>query len=240
MPSIGSKRRYSSNDGPSKKYKSTRRGRVLSRMSSNSVSRFQATARTELKNWDTATTNYNPAQDVFAITTVNPIPAGTGVNQMVGRLATLKSIMYHYSIITSPFQGTLTTVFATVVRLMVVYDKAPVGVVPLITDILTSNQVEAPMNLTNANRFIVLFDDQECMGAAGVNAGGTASIALGGPMTATKKQYKKINLPYRGPSTAGLTAIEEGAIYFFAISNQPNGTDHNTVSTYFRVRFEDA
>jgi hypothetical protein len=227
--------------GSSKKHRSSRRGRFIPRGGINSVSSFQATPSRELKNIDYSNSSYNPGNDVSNFVCVNPITAGTGVTQIAGRTCVLKSVLFNYVIGASISTAAITAAApATIVRVMLVYDKAPTGTAPLVTDVLTSNTPTAPLNLTNANRFIVLFDDRHNMGSATVNSGGTASVSTGGTMTSNKSCYKKINLPFRGPSTAGLTGIEEGAIYLYAVSTAGDAADFNVVQAYVRVRFSDA
>lgn len=213
--------------------------RKRSRVGSESISLFQGAGSKELKNSDFAINGYNPGNNVGPVTSVCNIPAGTGPNTMIGRRAVIKAVQLSYSINAQLSASGLLASNPPVIRVMLVYDKFPQGAVPFLTDILVTNTPESPMNLTNSNRFIVLHDERHPMGVWAENAGGTAAVSAG-PLSAFGKMYKKVALPFRGPSSAGIVGIEEGAIYFYAISSYPDATDQYLVQAFFRCRFDDA
>lgn len=81
---------------------------------------------------------------------LSTITQGTGPNNRLGRRVTLRSILIRCYAIPSGSNW---------LRWMVVYDHAPNGVLPLITDILTIDDVNAPNNLVYNDRFMILHDN---------------------------------------------------------------------------------
>lgn len=95
---------------------------------------------------------------------LNPIIRGVGNDGRIGRKVSMKKLVFRWSR-NSP--GLLTVGannYSAPVpfRILLIYDRSPSGAVPPITDVLTSNNFEANLNLTNSDRFLVLSDQYPC------------------------------------------------------------------------------
>jgi len=78
------------------------------------------------------------------------IPQGVGVSQRIGKRA------YYKSLLIRGFIAAGSTGIITDTTYMIVYDKRPTGVLPAITDILTSVNTNAFQNDNNTGRFEVI------------------------------------------------------------------------------------
>lgn len=154
------------------------------------------------------------------------IPAGAGAQERVGRKIQLKSMMIRWV--------TSTNASASDVRILVIYDRQPNGVLPTISEIVqgiaspTNPTYNAPMNLGNSDRFVVLVDEisHTLLGnAQGINQ-------------RTGKIYRKINLPMQFNNQLGdITGISTGSIYIMTAT--PSGTSGQGLGYYSRIRFTD-
>lgn len=213
-------------------------------MGVSSISLFQAgRAGPELKNFDYFTNSYNPAADIANFTPIFTPQTGTGATRMVGRKATIKSFQARYSVlIGATVSASLNTGFASGrgVRIMFVYDKMPAGVAPLVTDVLVTNNTTSALNLENSDRFIVLHDKVMDMGAVNVFTGAVTYTQSNGLSYQSGSMYKKLSLPFSGPSDAGGSGgLDVGSILFYALTDYSDATDNTIVSCYARTRFID-
>lgn len=230
------KRKFSSSStGASKKSKFQMKPQYKPK---SNLTLFQTKASPELKNHDVGGA-VNPGYDVSNLVCVNPIAAGTSGVTMTGRRAVQKSLLFRYNITNSPIVvASFANAAPQSIRCILVYDRSPDGTIPAVTDLLTSNTVLAPLQLTNADRWLVLHDEVHEVGVSAYITGGI-TYNMGGFPTATKYIYKKLSLPFVGPSTAGIIGIQEGAIYFYAVSNLLDANTNASVNYYSRVRFQD-
>lgn len=198
----------------------------------NSSSVFQAPARKETKFLDFTSTACIVAGAATSqlIGPCNAIAQGTDAIQHVGREVTLTSIYWQLEASLAA-----TTAGSSPVRMVLVYDKDANGAAPTVatgavTDIFAADQLNAPMNLNNRDRFIILSDEIiECLGTAG-------------PQAIYRKGYRKVSLPmvFNATATATITAIQTGSIYAVFWQNGNLITANPTNSLWVRTRFTDA
>lgn len=149
---------------------------------------------------------------------INIIPNGSSATTRVGRKVVLKSLLVRWVAATSTPD--------VPIRVLVIYDKNPDGSLPLIADVLSFDSFNAPMNLGNTDRFVILSDEitPTITGTPGTQKCG--------------KLYKKLNLPEMFLSSTGVVAdISTGAIYIMC-SLFPGGVGQGIGYTA-RVRFTD-
>lgn len=177
---------------------------------------------------DLATATY--AMDTTgSIVLIPTVAQGASVNQRVGKKVMWKSIQCRGSY----FNGT--TGVANDVAFLIVYDKRPTGVLPLITDILVAANSQAFNNDANSGRFRILkrVDD----------------VLIGNTTTPTTGQEDKDcsffldlkGLPcvFKAAATGAINDIEEGAIYLVTVGDNAPGTAAAATNLSFRTRFLD-
>jgi len=184
----------------------------------------------ELKTVDTGTLNQliDGTGDTVLL---NGIAAGTDYTNRIGRKVILRSILARFTVL----PGSTSVVTGDSVRVLIVYDSQSNGAQPTVADILNTANFLEPMNLSNRDRFKVLFDKQVPMNATVYAA---ASPTAGTPAPRVFKMYKKLNLDqiFQG-TTAAFSSIASGSIWLLPISLQD---DLNTLYYNVRIRYEDA
>lgn len=153
---------------------------------------------------------------------LNAATAGAGANARIGRKTQLKSLLVRYNVSTAAQ--------STDVRILIVYDKQSDGLTPDITQILSGGATptyNAPMNLSNSDRFVVLADEIDHTYAGGANA-----------YSRSGKIYRKLNLPEHFNGTGGaFSDISSGAIWIMcSVSSGGGGAG---IGYYSRIRFTD-
>jgi hypothetical protein len=154
----------------------------------------------------------------------NGLISGTGATNRVGRRCNIESILIRWLVNQS------TDLPATEKRWLVVYDKQPDGIsVPLLLDILADNHINAPMNLSNTDRFMVLHDeyiDREC---------GFNSYCQAGSWF--KKFKEPLQMVWTGAGGA-IPDITTGAIYLLWC--QTGFSPAGQFGFHSRIRYTDA
>lgn len=153
---------------------------------------------------------------------LNGLAPGSSPITRIGRKTQMKSIQIRSS--NQSVGGTA----AQMTRILCVYDKQTNAAAPTITDILLLNQPESPMNLSNSDRFVILFDqmtEQDQIPGASVHF--------------NQPTYRKIGLETMyNTGVAGTVAdIASGSVYIFVAGNGTIGT--NTCNIISRIRFTD-
>lgn len=171
----------------------------------------------EAKNLDQAMA-LNPAAAFqwSALTLLNPIPQGNNAVTRIGRRVTITKIVIRWR---------LGGVYA---RFAVIYDHAPNGVLPAITDIFTINDVNGVNNLNNNDRFMILHDEY-------INS--TNGQSSNADSMAGKWVYKGLPLQnqWTNAVTGTIADITTGAIYVAVAT-----TSSSSIWTaYARVRYTD-
>lgn len=138
---------------------------------------------------------------------------GTGRSERIGRKVLFKSCLVRFNINTSATIGSY--------RFLIVYDKQTNGAVPAITDILVSTAALAPMNLNNADRFVILFD--ELINIQDINL---------------NQRYRKFNMErLHSGTTSAITDITSGSFLF--LKAPIKAADAATMDYTIRFRYTD-
>lgn len=207
------------------------------------VSRYINKASPELKNFDYVNTGADIVSDIPVVACINAITTGTSSVQMLGRRCMMKAIQLNYNLTydyNASIIGTNIINNPVVARIMLVYDNQPSGSLPTMTDVLNSAAgVNDFLNLNNTDRFTVLFDKRHSMGCVNVVTGSVTYSHTTGPLNADNQWYKKTNLLFEGPSTAGIVGINHGAIYFMCTSDRTTASSALVVRCATRIRFSD-
>jgi len=179
----------------------------------------------EKKNIDvnTAATIIFGQATVSTLTHINPITQGAAGNQRIGRESTMRSIHYRWIGSLAP-----TTTGTSALRLLIIYDKQPNKALPGITDVLTIDSIESPMNLDNNKRFVILVDQEvECIGTQG-------------PQSWYIKGYRKIGLPTEFFNTGGsIASCNTGSVIAITYQNGNLLIANPSSQLYTRIRFDD-
>lgn len=152
-----------------------------------------------------------------ALTLLNPIVQGTGVNGRIGRRLNMVAFHIRATVTTSSAAGNA--------RWMVVYDHAPNGALPAITDILVVDNINSPTNLNNNDRFMILHDEL-------INAPGFSTQII-----ATKwfrKFPQGLQSIWTNAATGTIADITSGAVYVMCV-----GSAATTFTFYSRIRYID-
>jgi len=186
---------------------------------------------------------------------LNGIATGTDYNARIGRKIMMKSIALRYEIqMYMSDQASYNQANPQVVRVMLVYDKAPTGTTPPIwSDILDGNTAwndaysvsdTTPCfnNLSNRTRFVTLYDRLHNLGvifngAVGLSAGYNTGM-LGGQFSV----YVKKSLPtVFGGTGSTWSDIKEGALVLLVVGNQTQSgiPDSMWFNYNYRIRFTD-
>lgn len=155
---------------------------------------------------------------------LNGVAQGTTASTRIGRRLVIKSLLVRWLVQLAP-----TTTGGSPLRLMVVYDAQSNGAAPAITDILLTDELTSPANLSNSRRFKILIDEfVPCLGT-------------GGPQSICWTRYMKVNLDqeFNNGSAGTITDITKGSIYAIAWNGAGFATLGPQSVFYSRVRFAD-
>lgn len=156
---------------------------------------------------------------------INGLAEGVTATSRNGRKIVMKSVYVRWT-----FQLASTSIGGAAHRILVVYDKQANAALPLIGDILTSNDFNQTNNLSNRDRFVTIADVM------------VDPISANGEFARSGVIYKKINLETMFNATSGGTIADITTGSMFIIVAQ-SGTIATTASTFLartRVRFTDA
>jgi len=166
-----------------------------------------------------------------SVTYISGVGTGDDANSRDGRQISICSIQVRGMV----YPEDDTTV-PCLVKILVILDKTPSGVLPALTDILAVGSSESFMNLNYRDRFVTLASWTGVM--AKVNTTATQAIA-GSPTAAVVDIYKycKIGSTYQG-TTGAIASAATNAIYLVTVGNVAAGAAA-TLSATCRVRFYD-
>jgi hypothetical protein len=181
----------------------------------------------ELHYNDTASAAY-AADTTGTITLLNGIAEGNDNVNRLGRKAVMHDLAFSgYAI------PTTTTGTSQQQRLLFVWDNAPNGVLPAITDILVAANSTSFPNVNNVARFTILFDQTWVVGLQ------TAAIAdqviKNIPMTTIKLRSPT---QYLG-TTAAIGSVQNGGLYQVTLGSNAAGVTAGLIATAVRVTFTD-
>lgn len=154
----------------------------------------------------------------------NGIVPGSGANNRIGRKIVMKSVLIRWSVALQA-----TTVGGGSVRMMLVYDKQANATAPAVTDVLVQNTFTSPNNLSNRDRFVVLWDEV------------TDSISINNNYSISGKFYKKLNLEtmYNAGTAGTIGDITSGSLYVLIGNNGGFTTAQPQITYETRVRYLD-
>lgn len=179
----------------------------------------------ELKNVDTTTGSIvQLGTPSAAATLLNGLAQGTTATTRLGRRITMKSIYILW-------EGNMaaTSVGASPLRLLIVYDKQANATAPVATDVLQTDAIFDASNLSNSHRFVTLCDEI------------VESVGTGGPQAWFRKIYKKINLQteFNTGSAGTIGDIQTGSVYAFCWQSGGIITAVPTSTLKTRIRYSD-
>lgn len=175
-----------------------------------------------------------------SVSCINLVATGTDLTNRIGRKINLKS--YEIRGIVRP-EDTLVTgancVQTSHVRLMIIYDRAPTGTLPTITEILQASHSNSMLATENTHRFTVLSNWEAAIGPSVMDTTATQAV-IHGSTGVPIHLYRKINLSeYFDGTTATQASVSFGALYLLTIGDQAAGAGATfTISS--RVRFNDS
>jgi len=179
----------------------------------------------ELKDIDTDVTAVT-INSTGSVTLINGVAQGTDFTTRVGRKFNMKSILIRFLI----YFGS-TSILPSAVRWMIVYDKQANGAAPAVTDILDAATVTSNNNLSNRDRFLVVFDKIRVLGATAANDNSMFYV----------KKYKRMAMETTNSGTgATVGSISTGALYLVMVGDRTAGTTAARFeSGGVRIRFTD-
>lgn len=192
--------------------------------------RYNRRGRSELKTVDTALNQV--ISNTGTMFLFNGISQGTDYTNRDGRIVTMKSIYWRFSI--TPNINATALAAGDSVRILIVYDCQTNGTAPTPANILQVVNPHSPMNLNFRDRFKVLYDKQIGMSAAIYTTG---ALTTGSPTLKSFSMYKKLDMETVYQSTAGAVAdISTGAVYLMLLGLADQGSQ---CIGYCRIRFTD-
>lgn len=156
---------------------------------------------------------------------INGCIQGTEATQRIGRKIVMKNMQVRWKAIMS--NGSTGGDF---IRMLFVYDKQANTTAPAITDILLTDHALSNNNLSNRDRFVVVWDKiVECISITG------------DPAKAGKKFFKVLNLEtmFNTGNAGTIGDIQSGSFYFFAAQGGSIGAVAPNVSGRVRIKFVD-
>lgn len=185
-----------------------------------------ATKGPELKFYDQQTTPVvTVSSSVWSV--VNNIFSpvrGDDATEREGRSLSVKSLLMRWFV-----SMTSTSAGGGNIRIVVIYDKSPNGVILAVTDIFQNNLQNSPLRLDYKDRFICIVDEY------------TPCLGISNGFSHSGKAYRKLNLQfeYNGNNIGDISDQTIGALYLLASQNGGVFTTAPTVSVRTRVRFQD-
>lgn len=179
----------------------------------------------ELKNADNTITFPAAGSAAGTATLVNGLANGTTAITRIGRRVTMKSVY-----IRGQVQLAATSTGATPIRLMVVYDRQPNGAAMTATDILLTDAIASPNNLSNSRRFQTIIDHV------------VPVIGTAGPQGYYYELYKKLDLAteYNNGSAGTVADISTGSLVAWVWTTNQIGVASLLSNVICRVRYADA
>lgn len=181
----------------------------------------------EWKNSDSSANIAIAATKYWApITLINGMQYGTSPTQHIGRKIAMRKLVLRMLYVPSANLGTI--------RVCVFYDNNPNGAAPAITDLLTQDLPYAMANLSNSDRFLILYDGhpyEEC---------GVQSLSGSGNLF---KKILKWNPPlhtqFNTGSAGTIADIQTGALFITYAASTTAAQNTGSFTYYSRLRFTD-
>lgn len=162
----------------------------------------------------------------FAPILLNGCTQGSDATNRIGRKINIKSLYVRWE----AHAGTTTTQ-GSPVRVIIAYDKQANAGAFGKTDLLLADDVLSPNNLSNRDRFVVLYDEL------------SDTVANNAKPTVCGTCYKKLNLEtlFNSGNAGTIGDIQTGSIYIMAAWHGTSvGTANGAFNFRSRIRFVDA
>jgi len=157
------------------------------------------------------------------------VPNGTGPNERIGRSVSLHDIQFTYTLLANANTP------QTHVRIILLYDRQTNGILPNVTDIVSSATVTSLPQPNNRSRFMVLYDKVHFFTNNQV-----ATVANSAYPSNPHVLNKKITLKGKKTeffgTTGNLSDIDKGALFILALTNNSGSAVVNFDS---RIQFFD-
>lgn len=187
--------------------------------------------REEFKFNDIASATYTPGTS-GTITLLNGVAIGDDYTDREGRQVKMKSVHVRGYVRAN---AATPTVGGFLTRLLLVWDNATNGAAPTVGDILVGSTSIVLPQISNANRFTILRDQQFAL----TSVSNLATAAWAGESTEEIDMYVPLNdiTQYRG-TDATVTSIQNGALWLLTLADYA-GSGAPTFQLATRVRFAD-
>ncbi len=166
---------------------------------------------------------------------INLIAQGTTESERIGRKCTLKSVEWRYQMLLQEQDAVTTPASGDTLRTIIFVDKQANGATAVVLDLLESASWQSFYNLSNQNRFVILFDKLHTNNYAGLASDNVTVVS----QALNVKNYswkKRCNIPLEFSNTTGaLTEIRSNNIGVLVIS----ATQSMKLDSKFRLRFDD-
>lgn len=179
---------------------------------------------TELKNIDVVTSSLIPLAGTGVVTLLNGVAQGTTATTRLGRRIVMRSLLVKFEI-----SMAATSTGASPIRILIVYDAQTNATAPVATDVLTLDQLNSPMNLSNSRRFKTLCDIE------------IPCIGTGGPQASLVTRYVKLNMntEFNTGSAGTVGDIQSGSVYMLTYQDNVIATAAPVAIAYTRIRYSD-
>lgn len=165
---------------------------------------------------------------------ISLIAGGTTESTRIGRKCTITNINWRFDIVMND-TGTVDNT-SEAVRVMMYQDHQTNGAAAVALDILETDDYQSFNNLSNKNRFTILFDktyDMVCPSGAGQNAADAF-----GETICSDAMYKKVMIPLEWAAQGALISnLRSNNIGVMLLSKSGNLT---TFASKIRLRFSDS
>jgi Geminivirus coat protein/nuclear export factor BR1 family. len=169
---------------------------------------------------------------------LNMIPQGNTVNTRVGKKILLKSVQIRGSV-DVPVVGIANPAFHKC-SFLIVYDRRPVGTLPVMTDFFTSSTSTAMNNDANSGRFQILKRHDFMINISNATAGQEQFLDTSSCTVDEFISLKGLQTVYKAAGTGAPNDTEQGALYLVTIGNQSATTIFPAGPVWeLRVRFLD-
>lgn len=188
--------------------------------------------RDELKVIDTQVVTA-PLLTAGTVTLLNGVAQGTDFTDRIGRKINIKSIHMKYYI---QAYNNVDVPLGDIIRVMLVWDYQTNGALAAVTDVLTSADVLSGVNLTNRERFKILYDKRHTMGAIEYTA---AAPVAGDTQPRFAQRFIRCNYPMVfGGTAATVGSIQTGSLMLLTIT--ASSATGFAANTRVRCRFSDS
>lgn len=182
------------------------------------VTYLKSLINTEFKYKDTSANSAISTSPNFQL--LNGLARGDDSTDRDGRQVRIKSLQSNF-LFTQHASAT-----STIVRCIFFIDKDANGATPNMTDVFEAATINAPRELDNRKRFVILKD-------------WTVTLTSSGQTIKRQKVFKNLDMKtVYDDSTAGdITDISSNSLFLLLLSNEATNTP--TVNSYVRIRFVD-